>query len=94
MDWKAIRKAILNPVGFRLAGIYLILVLVIFLLTAATTKPSKVGLDWIPFLLLSWPWLSWQGGTQCLLPGLLVNAGILYFVGTLFRALWCRLLIE
>ena len=36
----------------------MLIVVVVFALTASTTKPSSVGLDWIPFMLLSMPWYA------------------------------------
>ncbi len=37
--------------GLRLAGVYSALVAGVWTLTALTTSPSKVGLDWIPLLI-------------------------------------------
>jgi hypothetical protein len=37
-----------NPGGFYLAATYVLSVVVVFALTASATKPSNVGLDWIP----------------------------------------------
>jgi hypothetical protein len=49
--------------------------------TSFTTKPDNVGLDWIPFVMLAMPWYAIN--SQFLFPGLIVNAGILFFLGTL-----------
>ena len=78
-----------NPGGFYLAAIYVLTVVVVFALTASTTKPSNVGLDWIPFVLLSMPWYALD--VRLLLPGLIVNTGLMYLLGTLLHALWRRI---
>jgi hypothetical protein len=39
--------------GLRLAGVYSALVAGVWTLTALTTSPSMVGLDWIPLLMLA-----------------------------------------
>jgi hypothetical protein len=56
----------------------------VFAYTSYTTKPDYVGYDWIPFILLTWPWSSI--GAKPLL-GLLLNAAILYIVGTVLERL-------
>ena len=78
-----------NPGGFCLAVTYVLFVLVVFALTASTTKPSNVGLDWIPFVLLSMPWYALDA--RLLVPGLIVNACLMYLLGTLLHALWRRI---
>ena len=78
-----------NPGGFYLAATYVLIVVVVFALTASTTKPSNVGLDWIPFVLLSMPWYALDA--RLLVPGLIVNACLMYLLGTLLHALWCRI---
>ena len=78
-----------NPGGFSLTATYLLIVVVAFALTASTTKPSNVGLDWIPFVLLSMPWYALD--VRLLVPGLIVNTGLMYVLGTLLHALWRRI---
>lgn len=68
--------------GLRLAGVYGALVAGVWTLTALTTSPSKVGLDWIPLMMLAWPWVA-LGGQSMLLPGLALNAVACYLLGEL-----------
>jgi len=86
---KGILNDRLNPAGFCLAATYALIVVVVFALTASTTKPSNVGLDWIPFMLFSMPWYALD--VRLLVPGLIVNVGLMYLVGTLLHALWRRI---
>ena len=72
--------------GLCLATIYALVVIVVFVLTAVSTKPSNVGLGWIPFTLLSMPWYAINH--SLLLPGLLLNTSIMYLLGTMLQALW------
>ena len=51
--------------------------------------PINVGLDWIPFMFLSMPWYALD--VRLLVPGLVLNAGLMYLVRTLLRALWRRI---
>jgi hypothetical protein len=78
-----------NPGGFCVAATYVLTVAVVFTLTASTTKPSNAGLDWIPFVLLSMPWYALD--VRLLVPGLIVNVGLMYLSGTLLHALWRRI---
>ena len=78
-----------NLGGFYLAATYVLIVVFVFALTASTTKPSNVGLDWIPFVLLSMPWYALD--VRLLVPGLIVNTGLMYLLGTLLHALWRRI---
>jgi hypothetical protein len=86
---KSILNDSVNPGGFYLAATYVLIVVVVFALTASTTKPSNVGLDWIPFVLLSMPWYALD--VRLLAPGLIVNTGLMYLLGTLLHALWRRI---
>jgi hypothetical protein len=83
---KGTLKDRVNPGGFCVAATYVLIVVVVFALTASTTKPSNVGLDWIPFMLLSMPWYALD--IRLLVPGLVLNAGLMYLLGTLLHALW------
>jgi hypothetical protein len=62
----------------------------VFAVTAYTTKPGNAGYDWIPFVLLSMPW--YRVNPQLLLPGLVVNAALLYALGSLLHAFWRRVI--
>jgi len=86
---KRILKDRVNPGGFCVAATYVLIVAVVFVLTASTTKPGNVGLDWIPFVLLSMPWYALD--VRLLVPGLIVNVGLMYLSGTLLHALWRRI---
>jgi hypothetical protein len=90
MDLKATLRNHVNPGGFCVAATYILIVVVVFAISAYTTKPSNVGYDWIPFILLAMPWY-WLH-TQLLLPGLIANSVFVYLLGTLFYTLWCRVI--
>lgn len=70
-----------NRLGICFAVTYLVIAVAVYTITAVTTKPSNVGLDWIPFFMLAMPWSKIDA--RLLLPGLIINAGILYLLGTL-----------
>ncbi|WP_321477175.1 hypothetical protein [uncultured Paludibaculum sp.] len=74
----------LNTPGCWLAGTYLVVVIAVFALTAAATKPDNAGLDWVPFCLLSTPRYGLE--PRLLFPGFFLNAGLLYLFGALLRA--------
>jgi hypothetical protein len=66
--------------GLWLAAIYFILAAALFLVTALNTKPGNVGLDWVPFMVLTAPW---SGMSPILaIPGVFLNALALWVVGT------------
>lgn len=88
MGLKATLRDRVNPGGFCVSATYVLVVVLIFALTALTTKPSNVGLDWIPFFLLASPWSLLN--PRLLLPGLVLNAVLLYLLGTLLYKLWRR----
>jgi hypothetical protein len=75
-----------SRLGSWFAGIYAVLVVAVFALTAATTKADNVGLDWIPFVMLAMPW--YRLNPYLLFPGFIANAIILYVVGALIEKLW------
>jgi len=89
-----VRKGHWSRLGVWLAIIYIATVVAVYFLTALTTKPDDVGLDWIPFLMLSMPW--WYVFTRLItpnsllpaIPGFILNAGILYLLGMLIGNLW------
>ena len=86
---KGMLKDHLNPGGFCVAASYVLIAIVVFALTTSTTKPSNLGFDWIPLALLSMPWYALH--VRLLVPGLIVNTGLMYLLGALFHALWRRL---
>jgi hypothetical protein len=88
MDLKATLRNRVNPGGFCVSATYILIAVAVFALTAFTTKPSNVGLDWIPFMLLSMPWYGLN--PWLLLPGLILNACLMYLLGTLLHAFWRR----
>jgi hypothetical protein len=71
--------------GLWLAGIYLLLAAGLFLQTALTTKPGNVGLDWIPFVVLSMPWSRMD--PRFAIPGVLLNGAMLWALGTALQKL-------
>jgi hypothetical protein len=90
-----------NRTGFGLAAGYLVLVVAVFALTAATTSPNKFGLDWIPLLLLTLPWsalvqrlsvpgVSWTETVALVafLAGIVVNTAAMYIVGSKVQGMW------
>jgi hypothetical protein len=90
MDLKPVLRNHVNPGGFCVAATYVLVVVVVFAVSAYTTKPGNVGYDWIPFVLLAMPWYRLH--TQLLLPGLIVNASLMYLLGTLLHTFWCRII--
>ena len=83
MDLKAKLRSHVDSGGFRLAAIYVLAVVFVFALTALSTKPDNLGLDSIPFVLLAAPWYLLD--TRLFLPGLILNAGLMYLLGTLLH---------
>ena len=76
-----------SRVGLWLGGTYFLLTAAVFVLTAATTKPDNVGLDWIPFVELAGVW--WYRIHPWLLcPGVFVNSAALYLIGWLIEKQW------
>ena len=88
MDLKATLRNRLNPGGFCTAATYVLIVVGVYATTVLTTKPGSLDYDWIPFMLLAMPWYwlyRWL-----LLPGLIVNAGLMYLLGTALQTFWRR----
>src|SRR5215475_4601213 len=83
MELKAKLRSHVDPCGFRLAAIYVLAVVFVFALTALTTKPDNVGLDWIPFVMLASPWYFLN--PRLVLPGLILNVGLMYLLGALLH---------
>jgi len=71
----------LSHAGLFTAGLYAVIVVGVFTFTWINTKPENVGYDWIPFILLSYPWFNIFAGNP--LPGFVLNAVILYMAGAL-----------
>ena len=89
MDLKATLRNRVNPGGFCVAATYILFVVGVFAFTASTTKPDKLGYDWIAFILLSMPWYALD--SRLLFPGLIANVGLMYVLGTLLQAFWRRI---
>jgi hypothetical protein len=92
MDLKATLRNRVNPGGFCVAVTYVLTVIVVFVFTAATTRPGNVGLDWIPFILLSVPWYGLK--PRLLFPGLIANIGVMYLAGTPLETFWRRVILK
>jgi hypothetical protein len=88
MEAKGTSKNLVSVGGLCVATTYALVVIFIFVLTAINTKASNVGYDWIPFVLLSMPWYALN--PKMLLPGLVVNAVVMYLLGTLLQAFWSK----
>lgn len=70
-----------NRLGIYASATYLFILALIYVLTAYTGKTDDTGLEWIPFFMLGMPWVKVDA--RLLLPGMIINAGILYLLGTL-----------
>jgi hypothetical protein len=70
-----------NRLGIYAAATYLFIVALVYVLTAYTGKTDDTGLEWIPFVMLAMPWPKIDA--RLLLPGMIINAVILYLLGTL-----------
>lgn len=75
-----------NRCGCCLAGAYVLILLAVFAYTAATTAPSNVGLDWIPFGMLAMPWYGLDA--HLLFPGFIANTAFMYLLGTVLQRFW------
>ena len=75
-----------NRLGIYVAATYLFIVALVYVLTAYTGKKDDTGLAWIPFFMLAMPWPRIDA--RLLLPGLIINAGILFLIGTLVEKFW------
>jgi hypothetical protein len=71
--------------GLWLAGLYVLLAAGLFVVTAVTTTPDKMGWDWIPFFSLSLPWSGMDRRFWIL--GILLNGVILWALGTAVQKL-------
>jgi hypothetical protein len=86
VDLKASLKGRSNRLGIYAAAVYLFIVAVVYILTAYTGTTDDSGLQWIPFFMLGLPWS--RISAQFLFPGLIINAGILFLIGTLVEKYW------
>ena len=86
MDSKSTSR--LPRLGLWLGGFYVFLAAALFILTALTTKPGNVGLDWIPFVLLAMP-LSLID-ERFAIPGVLLNGVTLWCLGTVLQLFFRR----
>jgi hypothetical protein len=89
---KATLRNRVNPGGFCVAAAYALIVVLVLVLTASTTRPGNAGLDWIAFILLSMPWYGLDA--RLLVPGLIANAGLMYLMGTLLHIFWRRVIFR
>ena len=89
-----------NRMGFGLAAGYIVLVFAVCVLTAATGSPSVVGLQWIPFSLVTMPWsqlirheldpgIPWAQTVAeiVFLSGMVVNTAAVYIIGSKVQAM-------
>jgi hypothetical protein len=74
-----------NRLGAYIAAAYLAIVVAVYLLTQFGGKPDEFGYRWIPFLMLAMPWS--RIAVQLVIPAFLLNAAILYLLGTLLENL-------
>lgn len=79
----------IDPGGFCVATTYVLVGVAVFVFSAVTTKPSNAGLDWLAFALLGMPWSGWATG---MLPAFVINAGLMYLLGSLLYAIWQRII--
>ena len=66
--------------------LYCLLAILVYTYTAANTKSENLGYDWIPFILLAMPWYGIN--PRLLIPGLIINAVVFYFLGVLLNKVW------
>ncbi len=90
MDLKATLRSHVNPGGFCTAASYVLIVVGVYAATALTTKPDSLGHEWIPSMLLAMPWY-WLD-RWLLLPGLIVNAALMYLLGAILQTFWRRVI--
>jgi polyferredoxin len=81
---KAASNARPSRLGIIVAALYVFLVLVVYAITASS-KPSGLGYEWIPFIFLAMPWTLMGERLPILIFGFLVNTGILYLFGALIE---------
>jgi hypothetical protein len=75
-----------SPVGIWLAGIYSVILIAALFIPVVAVKPDSVDLRWLTFLTLAKPWNSFN--PYLLLPGLILNAALLYLIGMVIEKLW------
>jgi len=88
---KAELKARPNRLGIYVAAGYVLIVAGVYAVTAYGGKPSGLGYEWIPFIELAMPWAWIDERLPSLIFGFIVNAGILYLLGTFFEKFRRRL---
>jgi len=86
---KADSNARLSRLGIVVAALYVFLVLAVYAITASS-KPSGLGYEWIPFIDLAMPWSLLGENISLLIFGFTANAGVLYLVGALVEKLLRR----
>ena len=71
----------LDRLGIFAAGIYLFLVGVAVALGAFGGNSGSMGFEWIPLIMLSLPWRNLGSAQEFVIPGLIANLFLLYFLG-------------
>ena len=70
--------------GIILAAAFILLATAVYAVIAS--QPADDGLEWIPLVLLAMPWFKL--GQNFLIPGILINATLLYLCGILLQLAW------
>jgi hypothetical protein len=83
---KPAEKARRFYLGIFLAAFYVVIVAAVYCLIR--NSPPDDGMEWIPFVMLAMPW--YKMGPQLLIPGLVLNAGIFFGIGTAIEVIWRR----
>ena len=83
MDSKSAPGSYFYRGGLRLAGIYCLIVGFVYAITAFCSKPSYVGFDGIPLMLLSMPW--YRINPLLFWPGLVANTVLMYLLSSAIR---------
>jgi hypothetical protein len=73
-----------HRLGIGFAAGYLLLAAAVYALIAS--HPPDDGLEWLPLVWLAMPWFKL--GQAMLIPGILLNAAILYLCGVLIQLVW------
>lgn len=79
-----------NRLGIGLAAGYIVLAVAVYMLTVS--QPPDDGLEWLPFFGLAMPWSALN--QSLLIPGIIVNAVLLYLCGFLIQLAWRALLTK
>jgi hypothetical protein len=80
--WETNLRNYISTTGCCLVATYIVIVVVLHAVIAATTNPSNMGMHWIPVGILAMPWPALD--RRLLLPGFVANAALLYLLGAIF----------